>query len=749
VSDFETLREELLRGEHAEVRHWFAHHSRVAVRAVGSSPTEYRVTYTLNAPVGRASECLRFADRHEARIVLPDDFPISAPLVDMMTPTYHPNIAIRGRVCTGDARFAEFRVGGIIAALGDYLQYRAYSLDPAYRDEVAEWVRAEQHAGRSIGPFDEVQFVRPERPRRTVTFLGPPERPADDPELPWKTAAAPARVLARRYRLVRLLGSGGMGEVHQAEDLKLGRVVAIKLLPADSRTAGAHHRFLAEAKAAARVSHPHVVTVHDMEADGDQLYMVLELLAGGSWQDEVDRRGPVPWPEATRAIYHAALGLAAVHSAGLVHRDLKPANLLHNRNGHTKVADFGLARIRDALAELTAPGVAAGTPHYMSPELWTGAKDDPRGDVYSLTATYYALLAGRPPFHGCNPYALRSFHLSEPFPPAGELPPGVQAAIHNGSAKVAGRRYPTAAAFAEALAALLAPTPVAPIPPTAGGPSAPHPPDELPRLDSGEQARRHQLHWQGRLGTPEVWTNRCGMTFRLIPPGRAVLGARLGDRDAGGTERRAYEYTLAEGVAPFWLATFPVTWAVIEQFLADTSPGFAAVRAQIGKRSGWSPGVDARLPATCLDLREAEQVCRWLSSDEHTYRLPTEDEWEYAARAGAQGRFWWEPTFPPTDPIPATPPPAHYGAGHPSPADPGRANAWGLVDVLGNVAEWTYPAAPDPGNGIVRGGSFIHAQLKDLRLSQSRPRRADAREAWLGFRVIREVGRPVGGGHPR
>ena len=201
-----------------------------------------------------------------------------------------------------------------------------------------------------------------------------------------------------------VLGRGGMGVVYEAENTLLRRPVAIKVLP--SELAGeprALARFLQEARSAARLNHPNVVTLYEVGQDGDSHFIVMELVRGGNAEEFLRAEGPMSWIEATRVIADACRGLCAAHAAGIVHRDIKPGNIMRSSAGLVKLADFGLAKIADDRAgdpALSAGAAVIGTPQYMSPEQCQAREADVRSDIYSLGATFYALLTGRPPFSG-------------------------------------------------------------------------------------------------------------------------------------------------------------------------------------------------------------------------------------------------------------------------------------------------------------------------------------------------------------
>ena len=206
------------------------------------------------------------------------------------------------------------------------------------------------------------------------------------------------------YEVQQFLGRGGMGIVMRALDPQLNRVVAIKVLsPELAVDISSRRRFLREARAAAAVSHPHVVTIHAVAVDDDRLpYLVMECVVGRSLQQKIDQTGPLKMKEILRIGSQIAEGLAAAHKQGLVHRDIKPANiLLENGIERVKITDFGLARSVDD-AHITRTGEVSGTPQYMSPEQALGQHVDHRSDLFSLGCVLYAMCAGRPPFRGDN-----------------------------------------------------------------------------------------------------------------------------------------------------------------------------------------------------------------------------------------------------------------------------------------------------------------------------------------------------------
>jgi eukaryotic-like serine/threonine-protein kinase len=229
-------------------------------------------------------------------------------------------------------------------------------------------------------------------------------------------------VAGGRYRLERPLGYGGMATVYLARDSELGRPVAVKLLAENAAgDDGLRERFVREARLAARLSHPNVVSVFDAGEDGGRPYIVMEHVEGETLSDLLARRGPLPAEDARTLALQAARGLAHAHAAGLVHRDVKPQNLLLREDGTLKIADFGIARAAEGTA-LTQAGTVLGTAAYVAPEQALGEEVTPASDVYSLGAVLYELLTGRPPL---EIESLEDLAKRRTIPPVRELAPDV------------------------------------------------------------------------------------------------------------------------------------------------------------------------------------------------------------------------------------------------------------------------------------------------------------------------------------
>ena len=223
--------------------------------------------------------------------------------------------------------------------------------------------------------------------------------------------------IAGRFELEELVGTGGMSSVYRARDALLERRVALKILHdyhgADEETI---ERFRREARAAAQLSHPNIVTVIDRGEDEGRQYIVFEYVEGETLKDVIERTGPLPVRRALELAIETGEGLAFAHRHGLVHRDVKPQNVLLNGDGAAKVTDFGIARSLDVEHGVTQTGAVLGTSEYIAPEQASGRPVSPQTDVYSLGVVLYELLTGEVPFPGENFVAVAMRHVHEPPP---------------------------------------------------------------------------------------------------------------------------------------------------------------------------------------------------------------------------------------------------------------------------------------------------------------------------------------------
>jgi serine/threonine-protein kinase len=287
--------------------------------------------------------------------------------------------------------------------------------------------------------------------------------------------------LSASYTLERELGRGGMATVFLAQDLKHDRPVALKVLHPELAASLGPDRFQREIRFAARLQHPHILTVLDSGEAGGRLWFTMPFVEGESLRDRLRRERQLPLEDALQIAREAARALDYAHQHGIVHRDIKPENILLTRDGSTLVADFGIARALEGEDQLTQTGLVIGTPAYMSPEQASGDKGiDARTDVYSLGAVLYEMLAGEAPYTGPTAQAVIAKRLMDPVPSVRRVrpnvPEGVNQAIQRALAPVVADRFSSAGDFARALQSagtpVTTPTTVTPIAPSPAPPAA-------------------------------------------------------------------------------------------------------------------------------------------------------------------------------------------------------------------------------------------------------------------------------------
>ncbi len=348
------------------------------------------------------------------------------------------------------------------------------------------------------------------------------------------------------YELETEIGRGGMAAVYRARDLKLKRLVAIKVLPPDlAFREEVRTRFLREAQTAAQLNHPNIVPIFSVDERTGLVYFVMALVEGESLGARLTRERRPPVNDVTRTLREVADALGYAHARGIVHRDIKPDNiLLDGGTGRAMVTDFGIARAAEGDSRLTVTGIAVGTPTYMSPEQALGERDvDGRSDQYSLAVVAYQMLTGQPPFAATNTPAMLLKHISEPPAPLSELrpdlPPGLILAVERGLAKKPTDRWPNAYAFRDALTAEVASLP---------GPALVPPAERL----------RQSAAWK-RAAVP-----RENVPNQVPPRGNASRGPALGlpsrDRRASGLAKNEPWRTPdpnEEVPVPTWM---PASW---------------------------------------------------------------------------------------------------------------------------------------------------------------------------------------------
>jgi hypothetical protein len=284
-----------------------------------------------------------------------------------------------------------------------------------------------------------------------------------------------------RYEIIEQLGEGGMALVYKAYDTHLDTFVALKVIRQDwlslESSGSLLARFEAEAKRVARLSHPNIIPILDYGKNKDVPYLVMKYLSGGTLKERLGR--PMACRAAAHLLVPIARALSYAHQQGLVHRDVKPANILLTETGEPMLADFGLAKIlftEKTRVDITGSAVVIGTPEYMAPEQALGKPVDARADIYSLGLIFYEMVTGRKPFTADTPMAVAMKHITQPLPPPRQFIPGLPAlaeqTILRALAKEPEDRFPSAAAFCEALERLAAGESLPPVRPEAAAPPA-------------------------------------------------------------------------------------------------------------------------------------------------------------------------------------------------------------------------------------------------------------------------------------
>jgi serine/threonine protein kinase len=292
----------------------------------------------------------------------------------------------------------------------------------------------------------------------------------------------PPDLLGGRYQILESLGEGGMAHVYRARDLNLQREVAVKVLRDDLIEDPAFQaRFLQEARAAANLLHPNIVTVYDFGHDASRYFMVMEYARGTDLKTLLRRRGRLSTAEAVNVAIQICAGVGYAHRAGLVHCDLKPQNVLIATDDRAKITDFGIARALASILPDEASEIVWGSPQYISPEQAAGGPPSPASDVYAIGVMLFEMLAGRLPFVSSDPRQLAELHLSTPAPSLRSLDPTVPLALDQIVLKVLSKepsaRYRTADQLGRVLTTFVAEPAVAastPIPPASLTPEAIH-----------------------------------------------------------------------------------------------------------------------------------------------------------------------------------------------------------------------------------------------------------------------------------
>jgi formylglycine-generating enzyme required for sulfatase activity/predicted Ser/Thr protein kinase len=534
------------------------------------------------------------------------------------------------------------------------------------------------------------------------------------------------------FRLERRLGKGGMGEVFLATQLSVKRQVALKILPGSfAASPQAVQRFLHEGRLAAKLDHFHIVTVFEAGEDNGHYYLAMAYIEGESLAQRLQRDKVLPEAEVLAIARTVADALAYAWEAfQLLHRDLKPGNLMVDRRGRVFLMDLGLAKSLGDEDGMTLSGAILGTPQYMSPEQAQGRTDlGVPTDVYALGATLYHLVTGAPPFAGETTLAVLHKLLHEPLPPARERNPEVSVACSQLIAAMmakepAGRYRDWRVLIADIDRVLQGALPAA------AGRVMPPPPSAAAAWLSrglltaaivalaavaGTVARRHgqAAALDGAAGAARAIAAGAADSYRTIPdlgldlvwvaPGSFQMGS--GDGDA----KPVHPVRISRG---YWVGKYEVTQAEYRVITGKDPSHFKGARNPVEQVS-WQDAL-----AFCAALTERERAAGRLPAA-YVYRLPTEAEWEYAARGGILARgYTYAGSDDPYDAAwhAANSAERTHAVGQKQP------NELGLHDMSGNVWEWCLDAHDDsyyarssavdpvntaaPTHRVIRGGGW-------------------------------------------
>jgi eukaryotic-like serine/threonine-protein kinase len=545
-----------------------------------------------------------------------------------------------------------------------------------------------------------------------------------------------------KYRVVRLIGQGGMGSVWLARDTQLERHVALKVPHLNNASVPdpvVLARFRAEARAAAALHHPNICPVYEVGELGGIHYIALAFIEGRPLADFIRPGQPFPQSRAAVLVRTLALALTEAHRQGVVHRDLKPGNIHINQRDEPVIMDFGLASRMDEGAAVTRFGGLMGTPEYMAPEQIEASLSPvgPACDQYSLGVILYELLTGRVPLVEENVYALLYQVVNRSPRPLSvhrrDVSPALEAACLKALAKHPGNRHDSMAAFAAALEVCLRESSVSDNTPLlteadsfqfgtqrptvwASDLSVDCPACarrlKVPAVALGRRARcsacKTSFQVPSHLADPnqsptlplhlatpaarEV-VNSLGMKLVRIPGGRFLMGSPPEEADRSSDEGPQHEVEITR---PFYLGVYPVTQREYEQLTGDNPSYFTSV----GDGQDRIRLLDTvRFPVEQVSWEDAAAFCRMLSDlpaerkRSRLYRLPTEAEWEYACRAGSAEAFHPGSSLSSLQ--------ANFNGNHPyggalrgpflertTAVGSYPANAWGLHDMHGNVWEW-------------------------------------------------------------
>ncbi len=607
------------------------------------------------------------------------------------------------------------------------------------------------------------------------------------------------KVFQGKYKVIKMIGSGGMGQVYVANHIALGSKVAIKVLNTTfiGDEEEATDRFKREAKATAAIDHPNAVKVFDFGVEDNVCYLVMEYLNGESLRKRLTRLKQFSIPEALNLIQQVCSVLEAMHHKGIVHRDLKPDNIFfHNQEDRevVKVLDFGIAKVSGSTlseGKLTSTGALLGTPHYMSPEQCQGMKLDGRSDLYSFGVILYELLCGSLPFEAENTLSMLFKHvrdnpinIKQVMP---ELPQSIADVVMKLLEKQPKNRYQSAKEFAQVFSETVQSNPI-----TRNTNSistekivyvdVPRPqnivvenvaPSTNPfvkyavssiaivlifsifgiwKMSSSEvnivnSSSPTPIDTAKKLSEKEILLKE---NFVLIPATSATIGTngKKCDYIPGCTVEDFEKPAHGVNLEAYYIGKYEVTNADYYEFIKATN--YNVPTNWDKETKSFSDGA-AKLPVNQISWDDVVAYCKWRKEKEKIdFRLPSEAEWEYAARGNSEALFpWgddWDSSFvygaKPADRIKN---PASIDV---PPNNSSDRSPFGIFAMAGNVAEWTsssfnaYPNSAyekkvtekDQECRVVKGGSF-NAEPTYLRVTSRAWYEVTKKDSNIGFRL--------------
>ena len=608
-------------------------------------------------------------------------------------------------------------------------------------------------------------------------------------------------VLGGKYHVLCRIGGGGMAQVYLARHRMHGGLFAVKVLvdhlAQDSRIVA---RFEQEARMAATLaSHPNIVPIFDIGSGGGLHYMIMQFIPGEDLASYLRHEGRLSLPDAANVVVQAAEALSCAEARRIVHRDLKPANMLLDESGRIKLLDFGISRIADFADGLTRPGESVGTPFYMSPEQIRGEACDIRSDLYSLGVVFFELISGRRPFENESATAIQIAHLSSPAPSLLSLDPSLPAGCDDMVQKLLAKqpedRYQSTAELLQDLTAHgaksgagslrpkinvslqqaivgaeaipLEQTTARTRPVQAPSPSEPSP--EVPTVVSIPQAApasptpiavptetKSRSKWIV-VGVLAALVVVAAIVFVVLRPAKAPSGNQA---TGGGDTQPALPQTYSDEHGRMLLVsagsfhfgqpgTSDATTMDLPAFYVDETEVSNAEYRRFCEGTGHAAPQTSDYtshpdyPVSGISYADAQAYASWAGR-----RLPSEAEWEKAARGADERTFPWGDTA--------------WTTGVPSQlqsvtSQPDKRSPYGAYNMAGNVWEWTATSyTPQPSDiagmkrlvgdahfssmwQVIKGGSYSPGGSDNFAIGKRRGLPTDARSPWIGFRCVRDA----------